>query len=193
MLKTTRIILGTVLIAALTQSSTKAVTVAFDFIQEGYAEDAVITGTFEGEDLNGDGILAAFDELPIVNEISFFSFEFTGNSLVPAYSVTILDSDPTFIFSLRYELGTGSIGGDLAGGLPEKIVVDGGNNFYSTVGPDGAPGGLIFDNGSLTEDATDEPVIVRQKGQRVTVPENGATVLLLSIGLFSLSMTRGRP
>ena len=79
----------------------EAAQVAFNFFsQDGFDEGAVVTGIFVGEDLNGDGQLSSFN-----SEITDFSMQFSGNSLVPAFS---LDFDS--LFGLVYDLDGGPLG-----------------------------------------------------------------------------------
>ena len=87
-------------------SSANAGVLAFDFVHEGFTEDAFISGTFVGEDLNGDGFLSFQTDIgPPFDELTSFSIEFSGNSLVPAFSFN--SSLPDSFGALLYDFGGG--------------------------------------------------------------------------------------
>jgi hypothetical protein len=89
-------------------SITPAAATRFDFSQGGWAEGAVFTGSFFGEDLNHDGQISSFD-----GEISNAFADFSGNSLVPA---THFDASELYgvVYDLDGYLGDGTTG-DLEG------------------------------------------------------------------------------
>jgi PEP-CTERM motif-containing protein len=120
----------------------------FTFSQTGYSEDAKVTGAFAGFDLDGNGILVHFpgqEAAPInVNELSAFSMHFSGNSLAPAFDLSLDD-----LFGFVYQLGTNGIGDDPAtdpdfGDIVEGIGAIGANYFYTSgLGPNFVIGGYV--------------------------------------------------
>jgi hypothetical protein len=121
---------------------------SFTFSQTGYAEGATVTGTFAGADLDGNGILVHFPDqsAPPVNtaELTQFSMHFSGNSLAPAFDLTLAD-----LFGFAYQLGTIGIGDDPAtdpdfGDIREGIGAIGANYFYTSgQGPNFVIGGYV--------------------------------------------------
>jgi hypothetical protein len=92
--------------------------VKYNFSQSGYDEGAFVTGTFEGEDLNGDGFLHDYADDGITeldNELTAFSVEFSGNSIIPAFRFARKDID-RLGFTLVYEINGGPFLGDGVGG-----------------------------------------------------------------------------
>ncbi len=66
--------------------------VRFEFTQTGFSEGAVVTGSFEGEDINNDGQLSQQTD----NEITLFHMAFSGNSSVPAFTTKFIKNDKDF-------------------------------------------------------------------------------------------------
>jgi hypothetical protein len=80
--------------------------IGFNFFQGSFSEGASVSGMFTGEYLNNDRFLSSRD-----NEITHVMVEFTGNSLVPTFTLTIKDLEV-----LSYDLN-GGIPGDPDRGL----------------------------------------------------------------------------
>ena len=183
MKKTIKLVLGVAVAITVSQQSANSMTLAFDFFQGGYSEGAFIAGMYQGEDLSMDGVLVDFG-VPPDDELSSFMVSFSGNSIVPAFTLTMSD-----LFGFTYESGTGDIGDDFAAGLLEGIGAIGTDFEYTTgEGPNGVPGGLVTDFISGGSDSTTELVIVTPKG--IPVPEANATALLLSLSLFGFPVIR---
>lgn len=72
----------------------------FSFTQGGFTAGGLITGTFSGVDADADGQLSSF-----FGEVSDFSAAFSGNALVPAFTLGFFD-----LFGLVYDLNGGPLG-----------------------------------------------------------------------------------
>jgi hypothetical protein len=107
--------------------------VKYNFSQSGYDEGAIVTGMFAGEDLNGDGFIVGNEGPDGFNEVTAFNMEFSGNSIVPAFTLGI---DSISVGIVAYSLEGGGLLGDDAG---EEIagsgVVDSSFFLYNTGGP----------------------------------------------------------
>jgi hypothetical protein len=78
-------------------SSPKALSlVSYSFSHHGFEEGASVTGNFSGLDLNKNGKLEAE-----FNEVFYFRMTFSGNSLVPAFSIKLADAS---VFDFTYDL-----------------------------------------------------------------------------------------
>lgn len=65
---------------------------AYTFTQSGFAEGAVISGSFSGNDLNHDGLIQGASFNPGgLSEITVFSLAWSGNSDIPAFSQSLID------------------------------------------------------------------------------------------------------
>ncbi len=65
---------------------------AYTFTQSVFAEGAVISGSFSGNDLNHDGLIQGATFNPGgLSEITSFSVSCSGNSDIPAFSQTLID------------------------------------------------------------------------------------------------------
>jgi hypothetical protein len=128
----------------------------FNFSQIGFSEGATVTGRFTGVDLDGNGILVHFPGQVVPQpidllELTDFSMQFSGNSLAPAFELTLDD-----LFGFVYQLGTSGIGDDPAndpnfGDIMEGIGAIGANYFYTSgQGPNGIIGGYV--GGEITLD-----------------------------------------
>lgn len=73
---------------------------AFDFYQDGFDDRASVTGMFVGDDLDGNGQLSSFNK-----EVYDFEMSFSGNSLVPAFTLGYSD-----LVDLVYDLDGGPLG-----------------------------------------------------------------------------------
>ncbi len=70
---------------------------SFQFTQTGYADDATLSGSFAGSDLDGDGWLYGY-------ELTEFNLNWSGNRAVQAFSLGYQDRA-----GLEYELATGTL------------------------------------------------------------------------------------
>ena len=111
--------------AAIMAASADAGVLHFDFVHEGFSEGAFVSGTFYGEDLNSDGFLSFISgEMAPFEELTGFDAEFSGNSLVPAFTLSL--DDPESQAALVYDLEGGPILGedtDVIFGLDELMVI----------------------------------------------------------------------
>jgi hypothetical protein len=122
----------------------------FTFVQAGYAEGATVTGSFSGVDLDGNGLLVhfpAFGVAPPIEhlELSSWSMHFSGNSLSPAFDLTLAN-----LYGFVYEIGSAGVGDDpafdptLNQNLIEGVGAIGADHFYASGnGPTGMVGGLV--------------------------------------------------
>ena len=99
----------------------------FSFVQDGFSQGAVVTGTFSGTDANADTFLSSFD-----GEVTAFSMAFSGNGIVPAFT---LGMDGVLFFGLLYELDGGPLGDGLGGGLEGVASVDVVFSYQAGPGP----------------------------------------------------------
>jgi hypothetical protein len=172
----------------------KAVTnLSYTFVQGGYSEGASVTGVFSGVDADGNGILIHFPAdappVPIAHlELNEFSMHFSGNSLSPAFDLTLDD-----LYGFVYEIGTTGVGDDpafdptLNANITEGIGMIGANRFYSSgLGPNQIVGGYVGgqidfgDLGNIAAHALDSsPNLVLV----TLVPEAAGTGLMIAAGL----------
>lgn len=104
---TTRLL--TILAAAgLMLSASAAQALQYTFTQDGWEGGALITGSFEGLDLNNDGFIAG-NMYSNMNEITAFSVSYSGSNTVEAFSQTLTDLD---FFS--WKISTNKIGDDFS-------------------------------------------------------------------------------
>lgn len=94
--------------ALLLAAPAAALPIQYDFLHEGFDEGAVVSGSFVGEDLDGNGVL---DHFLGGDELTDFSMSFLGNSLTPAFSLGFAD-----LRGFVYLLPGGDLLGDDAGG-----------------------------------------------------------------------------
>ncbi len=158
--------------------------VSFNFTQEGFDEGAMVTGMFSGEDLDMDGQLVHFPGSP-EEELTSFMMEFSGNSLVAAFSLDLSDLNMSNFGGFVYDLNGGPLG-DGFDGFTEGIAVDDGSSFGYNVGPGPAEEcGIGFDCASVVGpngfSLSKELVIVTPKA----VPTPSA-LLLMGTGLLGL-------
>ncbi len=107
------ILITTVLVGLLLSQPALSSRVRFEFTQKGFPEGAIVTGSFEGEDINNDGKLNQQTD----NEITLFHMAFSGNSSVPAFTTKFIKNDEDFgefrgfAPGLIYRLDGGPLGG----------------------------------------------------------------------------------
>jgi hypothetical protein len=65
--------------------------VKYNFSQSGFDDGAIVTGMFAGEDLNGDGFLVGNEGVGGFNEVTDFNMEFSGNSIISAFTLGLDD------------------------------------------------------------------------------------------------------
>lgn len=94
----------------------------YSFCQEGYSEDAYISGTFTGSDLNSDGQITN-------EELTDFTASFSGNSLVGPLSFTFEN-----LGGFVYDNDGGPLGDGTTGGT-EGIGLFGTGDSYYFAGP----------------------------------------------------------
>ncbi len=146
--------------------------VKYNFSQNGFDEAAILTGMFEADDLDGDGILTDLDGI-----ITTFSVEFSGNSIVPAF---ILDSTDDFSkFEVQYELD-----GDPFGGISsdEHFFVFG-SNFSIFIGSD-ALGECVNEFCGVVTTTDGESTTISLESVTVSAVPLPAAVWLFGSGLF---------
>ena len=100
--------------------------VAYQFAAFGFEGGGILSGSFIGEDLNSDGILASSN-----NEISLFEYSFLGDSLVPDVALSQSDFNTVFDFNYNFANNPGVLGDDTNEGLL-LVSTDVNNNFLDT-------------------------------------------------------------
>jgi hypothetical protein len=175
--------------------------VSYAFVQDGYSEGATVTGAFSGTDLDGNGILVHFPlrggGTPPIEflELTSWSMHFSGNSLSPAFDLTLSD-----LFGFVYEIGSAGIGDDpafdptIGDNRMEGIGGFSASHFYSSgLGPNSFIGGYvggeidINEAGNLEEHALDSSPNLALVS---VVPEPACISLLIIAGLVFAGGTR---
>jgi hypothetical protein len=101
----------------------------YSFVQNGFAGGAAVTGTFSGVDTNGDGQISYFTNPPepaYPLEVTNFDLSFSGNAIVPSFSLTFSQLD-NFNYQLGPTLGSGTA---VINGLTEGIESGDTDRFY---------------------------------------------------------------
>jgi hypothetical protein len=154
----------------------------YTFSEGGFTGGASITGSFAGVDTNGDGQLSYFTNpgvpgLPL--EVTDFTLNFSGNALVPAFSLTFPQLD-----NFNYQFGsTLGVNADPSSILGEGIEAGSTDRFY-IAGP-----------GPLIAEGIDAPpglcAGTQPCGGVLALPEPSAWALLIvGIGLTGAVMRR---
>ena len=143
--------------------------VSFNFTQAGWTAGGIVTGSFEGEDLNGDSIISEI-------EVSNFSSSWSGNSVVPALNFTDVDD---WQFSLSQ--------GQLISGFTSQATSVWSYDLKSGSGSIGI-GGFVGTIGDTTEQP---PIFTLVNTQSVPEPSSvGASVVALGGVLLSKKLRR---
>lgn len=166
-------------------ASAGATAITYHFTEGGFDDGATVTGTFTGADLNSDGELT-YAIGP--DELTAFSMQFSGNSLVPAFSLGLSD-----LGGFVWELNLGPHIGDDDVGSSEGIAGPFTGQGYAlyAVGPgpfrlcDGtqACGYVSAANGN--QSFTIEPVFVTSLPNSVPEPSS------LGMAIFGLLVLGG--
>jgi hypothetical protein len=174
---------------------------SYEFFQDGYSEGATVNGAFSGADLDGNGILVHFPldggGMPPIQhlELTSWSMHFSGNTLSPAFDLTLSE-----LFGFVYEIGSAGLGDDpafdptIGENLTEGIGAIGAAHFYTSgLGPNSFIGGYVggqidFNQvNNLADEALDSsPNLV----QVAAVPEPACASLLIVAGLLLARVAR---
>ena len=170
-----------------------AAPLVYNFSQGGYQGGATVSGSFAGEDLNGDGYLYSFMYNP--GELTAFELTFSGNDDVAAFTLG-LSNLGGFIFRLG-----GSVLGDDVGGVTGPLSeVLGANNAFLRFGAAGTINFQAACDGQVTCGAIEaipgfarlasstESIIVTPA---TAVPEAGS-IGLLGLGALAIGARRRR-
>lgn len=113
----------------------------YSFTQKGYAGGGIVSITFEGTDLNGDGRLTYMYNDP--GEITDFTLTFSGDSTVGDFLHTLRD-----VYGIVYDIGSAYIG-DRSSIFAEGIASNWGGitgfDYAAGWGPTQSLGGRIID------------------------------------------------
>jgi hypothetical protein len=162
-------------------ASAGATAVTYHFTQGGFDDGATVTGTFTGADLNSDGELTyGFDP----DELTAFNMQFSGNSVVPAFSLGLSD-----LGGFVWEINLGAYIGDDDVGRLEGIAGPLVGDVYTlyAVGPgpfhlcdDMENCGFVSTSDGEFKSFTTEPVFVNALPNSVPEPSN------LGMAMFGL-------
>ncbi len=158
----------------------------FSYLHGGFGEGAYVFGMFKGEDLNGDGLITSQN---LKREVTFIRLEFSGNSLIPAFTVT-WDS-----FWQRGDI-IYDLNGFLGDGHQEGLDAPSPGGFYRyTVGPQpwpmqnscgiGIPCAAVYKNDDFSIRSTSAEM-AQITGKPSPVPEP-TSLLYLGSGLVGLA------
>ncbi len=137
----------------------------FLLFQSGFKDGAFIEGSFTGNDLNGNGQISPFEDNGA--ELTSLNISFSGNSLVPAFSLVFPGTADGAL--LVYDVDSGFIGDDAL--LFEGISIGLGDLAYSGGGCDGViQCFMVFDDSNGKFDGTTEAVQVTKVSDDFNVP-----------------------
>ena len=170
------------LFCLLVASNVYAQSRTFSFSQSGFSEAATITGTFTGEDLNMNGQLSSFD-----SEITDFQMSFSGNSIVPAFSLGFGE-----LFGLVYDLDGGPLGDGLSLDTEGIGAADAMFSYNAGPGPvdecgQGVDCGIVSDGTNL--DASQQLIPVSEviaQPTAIPIPYWALVILALMLGGLGL-------
>lgn len=173
-------LIAVVALLGLLSMHSQASVMGFDFYQDGYANEGFISGSFQGEDLDGNGQLSSF-----LGEIYSFELTFSGDGAISPFELDFED-----LFGLVYDLD----GGILGDGMSQHVegILAWSQQALFAVGP--GPLWSQCGSGSKCALVSDgHGVNLSKQGVRVTasVPEPGTFVLLM-IGVVGLVAARRR-
>ncbi len=155
----------------------------FTFSQGGFAEGATVSGSFSGEDLDSDGQLASFN-----GEISDFQMSFSGNSVVPAFSLGFAELN-----GLVYDLNGGPLGDGQVLGIEGIAADDATFSYQAGPGPVDLCGqGIDCASVSDGTDTDNSQELIQVGGAAATpVPSIGLYGLIaMALGLLMLGGRR---
>ena len=130
-----RLLVAPLAVALLALGAGTAAATTYDIELGGWDTGGLLTGSFAGDDLNGDGFISSFD-----SEVTAFSVSFSGSSDVGSFSFGSAE-----LQGLVYRLDGGPLGDDV---LPssEGIFAESANfQLLSGMGGAGELGGFVFD------------------------------------------------
>ncbi len=163
-------------------SSNPANALTFEFSQTGWQPGGgEVIGTFSGEDKDGDGSII-FDPDPIINEVSAYEMNFSGNSTFMDFTHTLNNIDLDFFF-LEYALADSSILissiGDGGGPFPEDPpkIANGRISNYDTDSLDNTS--IITQDGQPNPLETSETVTTNPR--EVSEPTSWIGLILLGL------------
>lgn len=159
-------------LAALVAGASPAAATDYVFTQTGYSGGGVVSGHFQGVDLDNNGQIVSWQ-----GEVLEFSLTFSGDAVVPDFT-----HDLSNLFGLVYVVGSAFIGDtsfeNVIGWFPEGIGSQNHNAaaayFATGLGPAGMFGGKAEVMGAGAFSTTDSLVAVS------AVPEPGPAPGLLS-------------
>ena len=156
--------------AVLAFASAMVAQTPYYFWQESWEGGGRLTGTFSGVDLDSDGQLKSFG----AGEVTNFSVNFTGNSLVADFSLT-----SEVLWGFVYDLQGGPFLGDgRTGGIEGIGAGSGALTYTSGQGPNGRDGGLItWGDVQITTGAlvmlSDSPITAESYAAAMQAYQNG--------------------
>lgn len=162
-----------ILAVAALVSAPIAAAASYTFAQGGYSGGGVLSGSFSGVDVDGDGWLV---QLGAGGELSAFALSFTGDAHIAAFTLGGAD-----LQGLVLRLDGGPLGDDAS--PPGEGLAAASAAFQVLAGWSalGSAGGLVADLQSGASSLTELPLVV------TLVPEPG-TMLLLGAGAAALAM-----
>ena len=152
----------------------------YTFSQTGFEEGAFVTGSFQGSDLNNDGVIS-FGSLAPAQELTAFSLSFSGNSIASAFTHGL--SDITF-FGYGLNTNPETLGDSFSEGLATRWFNTSGYTYVSGLAPNAQYGGGIVNWASGFDTNSENLISVN------AVPVPGAVWLFGSALVGFLRMKR---